>query len=274
MALKHLFLVTAVAASTFLSSTLPTIAVNPPLRTGMDVKEMTNVEVNGVKIENFAGKVIIHSMGTNKAVRVRLKGSDDLLKQVLVEDNHGKDNGNLYIAFEKNAPLLKDLDTLTLTLEMPAKMPLDLTLVGGNGHVGPREANETKININGFGDIKLASAQNFQSTIDGSGEITVMNVNGDASLVIRGDGKYVIQKGSIPQLKATIQGTGEIVVKASVKDADLKSEGAGTMNLATVTGKLSQSVSGAGTINIAKVSPPVAEPEHFDMNCARIPEKK
>ena len=274
MALKNLFLMTAVAASTFLPSALPTFAVNPPLKTGMDVKELTKVEVNGVKIENFAGEVIIHSIGTNKGVRVRLKGSDDLLKQVLVQDSHGEDKGNLYIAFEKNAPVLKDLDKLTLTLEMPAKMPLDLTLVGGNGHIGPRETNETKININGFGAIKLASTKNLHSAIDGSGEITVVNVNGDASLAIRGDGKYVIQKGSISQLKATIQGTGEIDIKANVKDADLKSEGAGTMRLATVTGKLSQSMSGAGTINIAKVSPPAAEAERFDADCARILEKK
>lgn len=265
---------TAVAASAFLSSPLPTVAANPPLKTGMDVKALTKIEVNGVKIENFAGEVVVRSMGKNKAVSVHLKGSDDLLKQILVQDGHGEGKGDLYIAFEKNAPVLKDLDKLTLTLEMPATMPLDLTLVGGNGQVGPRETNETKLNINGFGDIKLASAKDFHSTIDGSGKIAVENMNGNASIAIRGDGAYVIQKGSISHLKATIQGTGEIDIKANVKDADLKSEGAGTMNLATVTGKLSQSMSGAGTINIAKVSPPVAEPEQFDENCAKILKKK
>jgi len=271
MTLKNLFLASALVASTISLSILPTFSANTPLKTGMDVKELTKVEVNGVKIENFAGRVTVHSLGTGKTVRVGLKGSDDLLKQILVQNDRGN---NLYIAFEKDAPVLKDVNTLNLIIEMPAKMPLDLSLVGGKGEIGPRETDATKVSLNGFGDIKLASTKNLQSAIDGSGEITVVNANGDMAISIRGDGKYLIQKGSIPHLKAYIQGTGEMDIKADVKDADLKSEGAGTMQLATVTGKLSQSMNGAGTINITKVSRSVKNSVtgsgQFDMNCARI----
>lgn len=270
MTLKHLFLASAVVASTISLSTLPTLSANALLKTGMDVKELTKVDVNGVKIENFAGQVTIRSVGTGKAARVCLKGADELLKQVLVQNNQG----NLYVAFEKDAPVLKDVSTLTLIVEMPAQMPLDLTIVGGKGEIGPRESSDTKINLNGFGSIKLASTKSFQSAIDGSGEITVVDVKGDATIGIRGDGKYMIQKGFIPHLKAAIQGTGEMDIKADVKDADLKSEGAGTMQLATVTGKLSQSMNGASTINITKVSGSVKNSVtgsgQFDMNCARI----
>jgi hypothetical protein len=274
MTLKNLSIATALAASIMCSFTAPAFAENTPLKTGMDVKELTRIEVNGVKIENFAGEVVIRSMGIGATVKVCLKGADELLKKVLVQDNHGGDKKTLYVAFGEDAPVLKDLSQLKLIVEMPAKMPLDLSLVGGSGAIGPRESNDTKVNLNGFGDIKLASTKNLQSTIDGSGEITAANVNGDATVAIRGDGKYVVQKGSIPHLKATIQGTGDLDIKANVKDADLKSEGAGTMHLATVTGKLSQSMSGAGTINIAKVSGSVTNrvtgSGQFDMNCARI----
>jgi hypothetical protein len=278
MTLKHIFVATALAALIITPLTVPTFAANTALKTGIDVKELTKVDVNGVKIENFTGEVTIRSIAAGSPVTVSLKGTDDLLHQVLVQDNYGSDKKTLYVAFEKDAPVLKDLSTLKLTVEMPAKMPLDLTLVGGKGDVGPREANDTKVNLNGFGDIKLASAKNLKSTIDGSGEITVANANGEVAITIRGDGKYVVQKGSISHLKATIQGTGEVDIKASVKDADLKSEGAGTMHLATVTGKLSQSMSGAGTINIAKVSGSVTNQVkgsgQFDMDCAKIDLKK
>lgn len=274
MTLKHLFVMTALSAASIIS---PFAAPAAPLKTGMDVKELTRVEVNGVKIENFAGEVTIRSMGTGTTARVCLKGADELLKQVLVQDNHGNDKKTLYVAFEEDAPVLKDLDRLKLIVEMPAKMPLDLSVVGAKGDIGPRESNDTKINLNGFGDIKLASVKNLHSAIDGSGEITVANVNGDVALSIRGDGKYVLQKGSISHLKAIIQGTGDVDIKANVKDADLKSEGAGTMHLATVTGQLSQSMSGAGTINIAKVSGSVTNQVtgsgQFDMDCARIQPK-
>jgi len=276
--LKRLFVATAITTSVLSPFALSVFAANTPLKTGMDVKELTKVEVNGVKIENFAGEVTIRSVGTGNAVRISLKGADELLRQVLVQDNYGQDKKSLYVAFEEDVPTLKDLSKLKLIVEMPAKMPLDLTIVGGKGDIGPRESNDTKINLNGYGDIKLASTKNLQSAIDGSGEITVANANGDVALSIRGDGKYVIQKGSIPHLKAIIQGTAEVDVKANVMDADLKSEGAGTMNLATVTGKLSQSMSGAGEINIQKVSGSVTNQVtgsgQFDMDCARINLKK
>lgn len=274
MTLKHIFVATALAALIVSPLTVPAFAIPTPLKTGMDIKELTKVDVNGVKIENFTGEVAIRSTTAGSPVKIYLKGTDDLLRQVLVQDNYGVDKKTLHVAFEKDAPLLKDLSTLKLTVEMPAKMPLDLTLVGGKGDVGPRESNNTKINLNGYGDIKLASAKNLESTIDGSGEITVANVTGDVAITIRGDGKYVVQKGSISHLKATIHGTAEVDIKANVKDADLKSEGAGIMHLATVTGKLSQSMSGAGTINIAKVSGSVTNQiqgsSQFDMDCAKI----
>jgi len=228
-------------------------AQNTSLKTGMDAKEPRQVKVNGVTIKNFTGTVNITSVSARKMVRFSLKGPDSLLGQVLVTCDHESQKGNLYIAFEKEAPVLNDMDKLVLALEMPSNMPLDLTLVGGEGSIGPRETNETKVNLNVFGDIKLQSVKNLESKIDGSGEITVMKIDGDATLSIRGDGKYKIREGMIPHLKASIGGTGVIGIGADVGDADLKSEGAGEMELKTVTGKLQQSMSGAGHIHIKKV---------------------
>jgi len=228
-------------------------AANPSLKTGMDIKETQKIAVKSVKIENFTGNVFIKSVDTGETVQLSLKGPDDLLKQIIVKDDYGSNN-QLYIAFEKSVPILEGKTKLILTIEMPATMPLDFSLVGGEAAIGVRKTNDTKINLNGFGDIKLASLKDVESRIDGSGEITIDKIEGNAAIAIRGDGKYTLQKGSIPHLKATIQGTGEINVWADVEDADLKSEGAGTMNLATVTGTLVQSSSGAGTIHISKIA--------------------
>lgn len=278
MNLKSLLTAISLIASLLIASAMPVWAKSPPLKTGMDAKTPQNVEVNGVKIENFAGSVIVKSAGTNKMVRVSLKGSDELLKQIMITDDHQADKGNLYIAFKEDAPVLNDMDKLILTLEMPAKMPLDLTLVGGKGNIGPRETNDTKINLNGFGDIKLASVKNLESKIDGSGEITIREIEGDATIAVRGDGSYIIEKGTIPHLKATIDGTGVVTIKADVKDSDLKSNGAGTMSLATVTGILAQSMSGAGSISIAKVDGSlknhnISGSAQFEMDCGKSAQK-
>lgn len=274
MNLKSLLTAISLIASLLIASAMPVWAKSPPLKTGMDAKIPQTIEVNGVKIENFAGSVIVKSAGTGKMVRVSLKGSDELLKQIMITDDHQADKDNLYIAFKEDAPVLNDMDKLILTLEMPAKMPLDLTLVGGKGNIGPRETNDTKINLNGFGDIKLASVKNLESKIDGSGEITIREIEGDATIAVRGDGSYIIEKGTIPHLKATIEGTGVVTIKADVKDSDLTSNGAGTMSLATVTGILGQSMSGAGSISIAKVDGSlknhnISGSAQFEMNCGK-----
>jgi hypothetical protein len=269
------YFLTAISLMAFMSISplMPVWAENPSLKTGRDVKEMQKIEVNGVKIENFAGNVVVKSLGVGKTVRVSLTGSDELLGQVLVTQDHETQKGNLYIAFESNVPVLNDVNKLILTLEMPANMPLDLTLVGGKGAIGPRETNDTKININGFGDIKLASVKNLESKIEGSGEMTIMDIAGNADIAIRGDGKYVLQKGAIPHLKASIGGTGVMEIMANVQNADLKSDGAGTMTLATVTGKLKQSMSGAGSIRISKIEGSfenkISGSAKLEMNCEK-----
>jgi len=272
-AISFAFFVSPMTVKGDLPQTSSVRVENTSLKTGMDAKETRQVEVNGVTIENFAGTVNITSKGSGKAVRFSLKGSDDLLGQILVTCDHEPQKGSLYIAFEKDAPVLNDMGKLVLALEMPSTMPLDLTLVGGKGDIGPRETNGTKVNLNGFGDIRLQSVKNLESKVDGSGEITVMKIDGDATLAIRGDGKYKIQEGVIPDLKASIGGTGIVNIRADVGNADLKSEGAGEMTLKTVTGTLKQSMSGAGKIDIEKVegslSNKISGSAEFTMDCGK-----
>ena len=271
--IKQVLVATAFVSSIVSLSCLPTLGQNPELLTGMDVKEMRETKVKGVTVENFAGQAIIKSIGKDKKVRVSLKGPDALLKKVVVSDHYHKHDGSLYVAFEKDVPILKDLTQLTLTIEMPSNMPLNFSLVGGKADIGERDTNDTKIYLSGFGDIKVKSLKNVESRIDGSGEITILNITGEATIGIRGDGRYSIQKGSISNLKASIEGTGVIDVMADVRDADLKSEGAGSLTLATVTGKLTQSSSGAGVIKISKVegsiSNKVSGSSQLEMNCGK-----
>jgi hypothetical protein len=228
----------------------PAWAANTPLKTGMDIKDEKKIQVNSVKIENFAGSVIINSTGTGKDVSVSLKGDEALLNQVGVKE----DNNELHIAFNKDAPIVKDMDSFNLTVNMPATMPLDLEIFGGKAVVAKRESHDTRLNINGFGDIRADYVKNLESVISGSGEMTVKKIEGNAKLRIEGDGKYNIEQGTIPFLNAKIQGTGLIIINAEIKDADLNSEGAGTMRLAQVDGKLLQTTSGAGTITVHKIS--------------------
>jgi hypothetical protein len=273
MNLIRLLAATSFMTLALLSSISPILADNPPVKTGADVKDRQEFEVNGVKVENFTGNVTVKSTQDAKTVRVSLKGDDKFLKQILVTDAYEAEKGKLYIAFAKDVPILVNIDKLILTLEVPAKMPLDLTLVGGKGKIGERETDETKVNINGSGDIELESVKNLESEIDGSGEMTIMKIEGDAAISIRGDGKYTIQKGAISNLKASIEGTGIMNINADVKDADLKSDGAGTMELATVTGKLKQSMNGSGTIRISKIegsfTNKASGSTRLEMNCGK-----
>lgn len=253
MTLKPILLATVLASVSIMAGPIQVWAATSALKTGIDVKEAQQVAVLGVKIDNFSGTVNIKSMGTGDQVRVFLQGSDELLQQILVSTDHGDDRGKLYVGFEKEVPTLNDMDKLVLSIEMPATMPLSLNLNGGKATIGDRDTNETKINLTGFGDIKVASVKNLDSSISGSGEIAIKKIQGNAGISIKGDGKYSINNGMIERLIASIQGTGLIEIKADVKDADLTSDGAGTINIASVSGNLKQSMSGAGSISVAKI---------------------
>jgi hypothetical protein len=251
MYLKRLFITTSIAIASF--CVLPTMVdAALPIKTGMDVKEMQRLDVNAVHIDEFAGTVVIKSKGTGKGVRVSLKGPDELLNRVIVTTDHVPNKGDLYVAFEHEVPTLKDPSTLELTIEMPATMPLTLNLEGGKADIENRETKDTKINVNGFGDIRVASVKGVESSINGSGEITFFQINGDAKIAVRGDGKFALQNGKIDNLKASIQGTGWIRVEADVKDADLSTEGEGSITLANLSGQVKQVVHGSGEINIGK----------------------
>ncbi|MBM3467901.1 MAG: hypothetical protein FJX71_00525 [Alphaproteobacteria bacterium] len=252
MTLKH-FLKTISLATYMLtfSISFPIQAAGSPAVKVLDVKEKKEFNhIKGVKIENFAGKVIVDSSGARDAVDVSLEGDAQFLNKITVESKHNGEEKILFIAYEKGAPIVQDINKVVLTLKMAPQMPLDLSLVGGKGDIGPRATNDTKINITGYGDVKVASTQNLTGNIEGSGEITINKIKGDADLFIGGDGTFLINEGTITNLKASIKGTGIITIKGDVENADLSSDGAGTINLVKVKNTLKQSTSGAGKINI------------------------
>ncbi|MBM3633405.1 MAG: hypothetical protein FJX03_06875 [Alphaproteobacteria bacterium] len=222
------------------------------LETAMTAKDGKKFEVSGVVVKNFTGVVLVKTTNEDKTVNVSIKGPDNLLDRIQITDKHTLHTGELFVGFESTIPTLVDVDKLVLNLEVPSKMPLSISLTGGRGNVDIREA-DTTFSINGGGDITSSKVKNLFSTIDGSGEIIINQIDGNADIDIRGDGKYIIRKGTIPNLKAGIRGTGIIDVKAVVGDADLKCEGAGTMNLAVIKGELKQTKNAAGVIRISKM---------------------
>lgn len=223
-----------------------------PLETAMTAVDGKKFEVSSVVVKNFTGVVLVKSTNEVKTVKASIKGPDNLLERIQLTDKHAAHTGELFVGFENTIPTLVDVEKLVLTLEVPSKMPLSISLTGGRGNVDSRDA-DTTFSINGGGDITSSKVKNLFSTIDGSGEIIINSIDGNADIDIRGDGKYIIRKGTIPNLKAGIRGTGIIDVKAVVGDADLNCEGAGTMNLAVIKGELKQTKNAAGVIRIAKM---------------------
>lgn len=209
MYLKHL-LITALLGISIES--IQAATDHSTLKTGMDAQEPQTIEVDSVKVENLAGHVQIKTGGSGKSVTVQMIGDPKILGQVLVNKN----NGELQIACDHSASILRDIDSLKLIVTMPTQMPLTLTLVGGKGEVEHREA-DTNANLNGYGDITLKSVKNFKSEIRGSGEIIVNRIEGSADIAIRGDGKLIILEGSISDLKKINEGTGIIDIKKNVQ---------------------------------------------------------
>jgi len=92
-----------------------------------------------------------------------------------------------------------------------------------------------------------------QLTVQGSGDISVGEVNGDAAVTVQGSGDVEISRGAVRSLSATVQGSGDISVDTSAHTARLTVMGSGDIRVAHVDETPVETVAGSGDIKVRRV---------------------
>lgn len=144
-----------------------------------------------------------------------------------------------------------DESEVKITVKVPRTTPITSDRVSGNVVIGDTEGMlvaSVQANTVRAGRVGVA-----QLSVQGSGGISVKEVNGSAAAQVQGSGYIEIKSGNMPSLSATVQGSGGIAVGGSATTASLTVQGSGDINVAHVQRRPIESVMGSGDINVRRV---------------------
>jgi hypothetical protein len=141
-------------------------------------------------------------------------------------------------------------DTKVL-VKVPKGTPVNSNRVVGKVTIGDIEANLIA-NVQA-GDIKAGRIKNAQLGIQGSGNITIKEVDGTVMAQVQGSGNIEIKNGLMTALVATVQGSGDITIGGVAQQAALTVMGSGDIRVERVLGQPTQSTMGSGKIRVRHI---------------------
>jgi hypothetical protein len=165
-----------------------------------------------------------------------------------------------------------DNPNLTLTLTVPAGLPINITEAQGTDYTigdtnGPLTVSSTgtgdvsagaitglKADLAGDGDLQIARATGpIVATLSKNGDLDIANANAPATtLTLDGDGDVNIAAGNLGALNATLSKAGDLRVPAS-SSAALVLSADGDVDLGPVSGQLTATLTGDGDLSVARV---------------------
>ena len=111
-----------------------------------------------------------------------------------------------------------------------------------------------EINDAGSGDIKAGAAGELTARVAGSGDITMRQIGGAASIDLAGSGDVTATSLSGP-FRSNVMGSGDIRIDAGhASDMVVHIAGSGDVRFGGVADNLNASVAGSGDIDVAKVT--------------------
>jgi len=134
---------------------------------------------------------------------------------------------------------------------------LDITINGSAGvEIEPDFAN-SKIKINGSGDVSAVSTNTLDATINGSGDIDFDSVHESARITINGSGDISLETAK--NVHAHINGSGDISIDTATGDLSTVIMGSGDMNIGGDVEKFHCIISGSGDIDASDLTVSEAE---------------
>lgn len=140
----------------------------------------------------------------------------------------------------------------TIDIKVPIGTDLDLSDISGRVSIGDTKSN-LRARISGSGSIYASSIKKLYGRISGSGDLTVENITGDASVRVSGSGDVNINNGNIEELEVEVSGSGDVRVYATAQTADLSASGSGDIYVAHVVKSPRKHASGFGDIKVGRI---------------------
>lgn len=138
--------------------------------------------------------------------------------------------------------------TLEISVLVPVGIPLELSSLNGNCHVGNTNS-QVKLSISS-GDCKLGKINKSELSVQGSGNIEANQVTGNLNVNINGSGNIIIHNGQVNHLEAVLDGSGQIDLGVHAQEATISLMGAGNIRVTEVKSQPQVNISGVGNVEV------------------------
>lgn len=138
-----------------------------------------------------------------------------------------------------------------IIIGVPKGSAVKVTSVQGNVVIGDTNG-QLHANVFGSNDIKAGKVRDATLAVQGSGNISILAVNGNLSMTIQGSGNIRVRGGSVGSLMVNVMGSGNAKFNGEAMNANLFIMGSGDIDVASVKNKPVQNVMGSGDINVGK----------------------
>ena len=142
-------------------------------------------------------------------------------------------------------------NAVKVTVKVPQGTPVNANRVLGNVVIGDTNGPLTA-SVQGD-NVYAGRVTSAQLTVQGSGDVRIVEVNGTVMAQAQGSGDIEIERGSMPSLTAIVQGSGDINVGGSATSASLTVMGSGGIRVAHVQQRPMESVMGSGGIRVRRI---------------------
>jgi hypothetical protein len=139
-----------------------------------------------------------------------------------------------------------------VSVKVPIGTPISVSGAIGDTHIGDVRGPLTAF-VSASGDVTAGAMTDVDLRVQGSGDITVEEVRGNASVNVQGSGDVDIEDGQINGLSVNVQGSGDVTVGGVAQRADLSVMGSGDVKVAHVVQTPVKNVMGSGNIRVRRI---------------------
>ena len=137
-----------------------------------------------------------------------------------------------------------------VTITVPVRSGIKVAGVQGSVKVGDIDGPFTG-HLFGDSSMSVGKVRDAQLSLQGSGDIEVLEVNDKLSMRIQGSGDINVFNGNVQTLNVDIMGSGDAVFNGTAADASLSVMGSGDIKVGHVKNKPNLSQMGSGKIKVA-----------------------
>ncbi len=143
----------------------------------------------------------------------------------------------------------KGSSSTKVSITVPHGAEVNAQDIDGKTTIGDTEG-PVQASVRGHGDFTIGKIGDATLSIQGGGNITVANVNGNLNINLQGSGDVRVKNGTVRSLSVNLMGSGDVKFGGKAENASLSVMGSGDIDVVHVTNRPSIRAMGSGDVKV------------------------